>query len=343
MKTMELKVASHKNIPEGSILSIRCGSIRQQVPLSSDRSFTFPAIAGSMKVDILQPLATGHISIDPEGASKDTTYGVVFHDNANMNCHIRFQALSENETPPSHMVTASDNAGISPQPPSHPKSGGRPSRAPSQLSSAAHALDGYIKKHELYEKIGTVLKQISRDKPEDPFAVMSALFSSYAYNTWGESNHEGQAKLPKVQPREEQPTEEQRKEEHPTKGSSTGTSDSRSETAANKAWAQHEAVQTRSMEEAENEFKSPSQTIQTGHHNSGSPVKERQAVHQASSQEASSETLQKRRVANWVLPTNEGSGAVSASWLERQRIQMVDIRLRPESLESFFAELKAYR
>mmetsp|Transcript_80636 Transcript_80636/g.147494 ORF Transcript_80636/g.147494 Transcript_80636/m.147494 type:complete len:477 (+) Transcript_80636:109-1539(+) len=208
---MELSVVSHRNIAEGSILSIRSGNIRRQAPLSSGRPFRFPAIAASMKVDVLQPVATGHLILGPKGASEDRSYEVIFPDSVDMDCQIKLQPLSENATPRSPTPAVSDSVGLAPTPPVGPSSG-RPTPDLSKRFSAIGVAQEYIKKHELLEFVQTVLQTVIRDKPEDPYSVMSALFRSVASETKGKETQ------PIEQPKEQPWLSSSKSEEQPDPG-----------------------------------------------------------------------------------------------------------------------------
>mmetsp|Transcript_126326 Transcript_126326/g.229351 ORF Transcript_126326/g.229351 Transcript_126326/m.229351 type:complete len:1459 (-) Transcript_126326:350-4726(-) len=162
---MEVNVLRHGGVPEGSVLSIRAGTVRRQAPVSSGRTFKFPGkLENPLKVDVFSQIASGYIVVRP-GAEN---YKVSFADNPSITCELEVKDSS------------SSSAAPSPQPPEIEEP------AVKRQEAAAASAKDYLEQHAILEFFQAVLQTVIKEKPDDPYAAMARHFLC-GYNSAGEA------------------------------------------------------------------------------------------------------------------------------------------------------------
>jgi len=155
---MEVMVQRLEGIEAGSIVSIRAGATRRQAAAPLDQPLAFPMLpfnAGSLKVDLLKPIASCRVDI---GAAADA-YPVVFPANETGGGHIALE-LAVKEAP--HLCGSGGQ-------------GGRDlADDKDKQANAEDAARAYLEKFRLMGFVGELLQYIIREQPEDPYAFMAA-------------------------------------------------------------------------------------------------------------------------------------------------------------------------
>jgi len=180
---MELKLLGARGLPEGSLVSIKIGTIRRQAAIGSGKPYRFGGIGEGkqqMKVDIYAPVAHARLLIEPceakctvqlEGSSsaalgKGRLLGV-------QDMALDFSvsgSLSGADFP------ASDNDNCSNQ-------ASRPSSALSDRNAArrhqvALETQPYFEQHHLMEVMQVLLQSVIKDKPADPYTYMMGVLKN---------------------------------------------------------------------------------------------------------------------------------------------------------------------
>lgn len=142
---MELSILASNNLPEGTVLSIRSGTVRRQAPLSSSKAFKFPLpTANPLKFDLFTPLASGHL-VTREGQEQ---YQVNFMEGS-MSCEVQVKPSSE------------------------PEPAKLPVDEPVKKESAALGAKDFLEKHKILDFVQAALHAIITERPADPYTEMA--------------------------------------------------------------------------------------------------------------------------------------------------------------------------
>lgn len=195
---MEVNVFETTGLPEGCILSIRAGSTRRQAPLPLTEPFRFPNLpfnARNFKIDVLHTQGSGRLEINAggEGESyvvpvlmKDGTEGKVgftVHEQPSL-CGKRAAELKQ--------LDRSMRSEASPMIASQTTS---ESLSPTEKASKiARDTREYARDHNLHNLVQEMLQYVLRERPDAPYAFMSAYLKRKAQER-GEKAQDAEALL----------------------------------------------------------------------------------------------------------------------------------------------------
>eukprot|EP00427_Karlodinium_veneficum_P000939 CAMPEP_0169150452 /NCGR_PEP_ID=MMETSP1015-20121227/50200_1 /TAXON_ID=342587 /ORGANISM="Karlodinium micrum, Strain CCMP2283" /LENGTH=1069 /DNA_ID=CAMNT_0009219605 /DNA_START=14 /DNA_END=3223 /DNA_ORIENTATION=+ len=189
---MELKLVSSRGVPDGSIVSIKVGTVRRQAPVGSDRPYRFSGLKNGkqqMKVDVFAPVAQARLLIEPceahcsvhlnDGPSHLLDKGKLLDDEDMFLDFAVSGCLSEggNSENEANYVQLS-----------------RPSSAQSGKNAARRhqvALEAqpYFEQHSLMETMQTMLQGVLKEKPADPYAYMMRILENSRNAAAGAAQH----------------------------------------------------------------------------------------------------------------------------------------------------------
>lgn len=170
---MEILVDQMDGMPESSIVSIRMGATRRQAPLESLRArpLKFPqahdASCEPLKIDVLQPIASGRLMLQPEVSSYQI--GLETKDEQPMTIGLKFQAS------PADSNTDSIQIGHG----QLPKYGSEQdiqaavtTEAAARYHDAALSAKEYLDSHRLLQCVQALLSAVLQERPSDPKQFM---------------------------------------------------------------------------------------------------------------------------------------------------------------------------
>jgi len=146
---MQVSVVSSSGIPEGSILSIRAGTMRRQGNLNTDKPMVFPTgmlQANPFKVDIFAPLASSRLTLTPTNQS----YNVSFDGQSGMELSLDIQEEAK---------ATLDGLSTSPA-------------RQAKREKAATDTQAYIEAHQLVQFVQNLMQSVLADKPDEPLLYM---------------------------------------------------------------------------------------------------------------------------------------------------------------------------
>eukprot|EP00930_Biecheleria_cincta_P074046 TRINITY_DN6127_c0_g3_i2.p1 TRINITY_DN6127_c0_g3~~TRINITY_DN6127_c0_g3_i2.p1 ORF type:complete len:2608 (+),score=545.13 TRINITY_DN6127_c0_g3_i2:58-7881(+) len=145
---MEVLVEGSDGIPDGSILSIRAGSVRRQGTLPADKPVRFantsPLDASPFKVDVFAPLGGSRVVLKPRGDRYSLDLGQ--NGQKRMRLDLLVKELGGKEVP-------------------EPR--------PSPKKDPKNETQNYLEQHELVHFVQNLMAGVLADKPEDPYAYMA--------------------------------------------------------------------------------------------------------------------------------------------------------------------------
>ncbi|CAE7616431.1 unnamed protein product [Symbiodinium natans] len=160
---MEVVLKDTKGVSPETIISIRAGSTRRQVPVSlADKPFKFPcqlAECGAIKVDLMTVTASARAILRPEG-EQDVQMKMTKKSS------VEAQPAAEAEV--SFLVRSSSG---------EPSTMSHDERA-AKKRGLASATEEYLGKHGVLTFIQGVLQGVIRDRPEDPYKYVADQFAS---------------------------------------------------------------------------------------------------------------------------------------------------------------------
>lgn len=164
---MEVVLQDLASLPEETVLSVRAGATRRQAPVSAMKDdalrFRFPqnlATCEPLKIDVLKPVATQRLVLQPDQSDYRMEFGLQGGDSVGFAIHVR----SEPEMPGA--------AASFPEPP--PSRAGCTVEAHLSYQDAAHNAKSYLENHNILPYIQSLLYAVIQDKPGDPFRFMWA-------------------------------------------------------------------------------------------------------------------------------------------------------------------------
>lgn len=170
---MEILVDQMDGMPESSIVSIRMGATRRQAPLESLRArpLKFPqahdASCEPLKIDVLQPIASGRLMLQPEVSSYQI--GLETKDEQPMTIGLKFQAS------PADSNTDSIQIGHG-QLPKYSSEQDIPAAVTTEAAARYHdaALSAreYLDSHRLLQCVQALLSAVLQERPSDPKQFM---------------------------------------------------------------------------------------------------------------------------------------------------------------------------
>lgn len=152
---MEVLVPEHPGVPEGCIVSIRCGGTRRQAPLEVARSqaLKFPSqldlLTEPLKIDVLQPVASSRLVLHPTQDS----YLMNFWDRPDMALGLHVSSSSGSKSPPS------------------PDEGTAEEPRPTSATGPVSARD-YLELHGVLKYVQSMLTALIQTRPQDPYLFM---------------------------------------------------------------------------------------------------------------------------------------------------------------------------
>lgn len=217
-KGMELRLLRSEGVPDGTLVSIRIGTMRRQAPLNSHGPYKFSGISGKqqMKVDIYAHIASSRLIIEPGEARRfpvhlQPTDGmgtqVCGHD-AEMS--LEFETPGFNDLAKDVPFDCDDIVGETSTRPSSAHIAGNTSTRPSSAHivgdtstrpSSAHSdrirpqtagsgggfarrhhvereVQEYLGQHQLIDVMQTLAQSVIKEKPADPYAYMIRLLEN---------------------------------------------------------------------------------------------------------------------------------------------------------------------
>mmetsp|Transcript_52199 Transcript_52199/g.124427 ORF Transcript_52199/g.124427 Transcript_52199/m.124427 type:complete len:536 (-) Transcript_52199:96-1703(-) len=181
---MELRLLGAEGVPEGSLVSIRVGSVRRQAPLASDKRFRFDgAHQGKqhMKVDVYAPVAHGRLLIDPV----ETQCAVCLQTPDEIRGGDAFQVGNPNQEMWLHMEVKSAEAAGPEVPPEAVSAAKTDLNAIAEAAALQGSKDSkagrhrvhleaqpYFDQHHILEVMQGLLQGLIKEKPMDPYAYM---------------------------------------------------------------------------------------------------------------------------------------------------------------------------
>ncbi|CAE7368396.1 unnamed protein product [Symbiodinium sp. CCMP2456] len=163
---MEVLLKDTKGVSPETIISIRAGSTRRQVPVSlADKPFKFPcqlSECGAIKVDFMTVTASARAILRPEG-EQDVQLKMVKKSSSE-------EAVPAEEAEVSLLVRSSSGEGAS--------TAVSPEERAAKKRGLASATEEYLSKHGVLTFIQGVLQGVIRDRPEDPYKYVADQFAS---------------------------------------------------------------------------------------------------------------------------------------------------------------------
>lgn len=173
LQSMQVRLVSTANIPDGAIVSVKAGAMRRQAPASSGRAFRFTAedlARGELKVDVLAKVGSGSICIvPPRSAEVPQRYKLALNSETGMACEVVVggaESLDQRATIGD--VTAAE-AGDSGQ--------ASPSVSPTKGIITAKESQAYLESIGVLPFMQRVLQMVVKEKPSRPFEFIAAQFS----------------------------------------------------------------------------------------------------------------------------------------------------------------------
>mmetsp|Transcript_57121 Transcript_57121/g.107316 ORF Transcript_57121/g.107316 Transcript_57121/m.107316 type:complete len:964 (-) Transcript_57121:213-3104(-) len=183
-KCVELRVAHASGIPEGSLVSIRVGSVRRQAPYGADRPYRFQGVGGrteAMKVDVYAPIAHARLLIETCEAKSwkqrldpPNAYEANGGNNAD-NMSIDFEILGGDGLKEDAGKPPAEHGGyeaIEVQAPSRPQSAINLKESSAKRHQIALEAQPYFEEHEILEVMQKLLQALIKEKPQDPYEYM---------------------------------------------------------------------------------------------------------------------------------------------------------------------------
>jgi hypothetical protein len=173
MAGMELKLIGSKGIPEGSIVSIKVGTVRRQAPVGSDRPYRFSGLSHGkqqMKVDVYAPAAQARLLIEPCEAKCSVKLDASRIDAMDKLLDLEGMFLD-------FAVSGCQSDGSVAEGEANVVQVSRPSSAQSDRSAArrhqvALEVQPYFEQHNLMDVMQTLLQGMIKEKPDDPYSYM---------------------------------------------------------------------------------------------------------------------------------------------------------------------------
>ncbi|CAE7825710.1 unnamed protein product, partial [Symbiodinium necroappetens] len=163
---MEVLLKDTKGVSPETIISIRAGSTRRQVPVSlADKPFKFPcqlSECGAIKVDFMTVTASARAILRPEG-EQDVQLKMVKKSSSE-------EAVPAEEAEVSLLVRSSSGEGASTAVSAEERA--------AKKRGLASATEEYLSKHGVLTFIQGVLQGVIRDRPEDPYKYVADQFAS---------------------------------------------------------------------------------------------------------------------------------------------------------------------
>jgi len=164
------------DLPEGCILSIRAGNTRRQAPLPLSEPFRFPNLpfnARHFKVDVLATCGSGRLDINAGGEEESYIVPVMLADGveAKVGLTVREQpSLCGKRAAELKQLDRSMRASPTEQPVTPTGSNSPADKA----SKAARDTREYARDHNLHNLVQEMLQYVLRERPDAPYAFMSA-------------------------------------------------------------------------------------------------------------------------------------------------------------------------
>lgn len=179
---MELKLLGTKGIPEGSIVSVKVGTLRRQAAIGSGRPYRFADCTHGkqhMKVDVYAPVASARLLIEPREACCSVQL-----EGTNSAALGKGRLLGVNDMSLDFAVSGSisdpstdfnDGASELGLPVTRPSSAASV-RPESKNAARRHqvALDAqpYFEQHHIMDVMQALLQSVIKEKPVDPYSYM---------------------------------------------------------------------------------------------------------------------------------------------------------------------------
>lgn len=155
---MDFRVQRSNGIPEGSLLSVRAGHVRRQVPLEIGRPLKFPvesAACDEIQVDILALLGKARLAIVPATDRYDIHLDPGF-GNSEMSCEVEVRRAAS--TPSAVKACAGAT---------------RAKESSSRRHEAALGAHKYMERHGLVPAVQQALHATVKNRPDEPLAYMA--------------------------------------------------------------------------------------------------------------------------------------------------------------------------
>jgi len=186
-----------EGVPEGCLLSVRAGSTRRQAPAEKNKPFWFPrgtSFALPLKVDLLAPLGSATLDLNSRSDSYDVEI-LPPEGSAGTKTSMRVNLRVREDSAPAEVRSSSYPSGAGPASgaaaslidhaigPSPQSSRSVPGATTSQASSSrrhlmALAARTYLEEHNLFLWVQTLLQDLIRDKPVDPWKYIEVQLGS---------------------------------------------------------------------------------------------------------------------------------------------------------------------
>lgn len=178
---MEVAVYDTNDLPEGCILSIRAGNTRRQAPLPLSEPFRFPNLpfnARHFKVDVLHTRGSGRLDINAGGEEESYVVPILLTDGSEAKvgltvreqpslCGKRAAELKQLD----RSMRVQDPPSAEPTPSTPPPGSPAPG---DKASKVARDTREYARDHNLHNLVQEMLQYVLRERPDAPYAFMSA-------------------------------------------------------------------------------------------------------------------------------------------------------------------------
>jgi len=170
---MEVSIFEAVGLPEGTILSVRAGSTRRQAPMPLQGPLRFPNLpfnAKQFKVDVMQTLGSSKVDINANKELESYTVGVDIGNgqHARVGFTVREQPSLCGKRAYELKQVDKNPDGIMEEP--------QPAQLPPEKAQAALDSRAYAREHNIPNLVQEMLQHVLREKPDDPFMVMSEYF-----------------------------------------------------------------------------------------------------------------------------------------------------------------------
>lgn len=184
---MELHVVETEGMPEGCVLSVRCGATRRQAAANADRPFRFAcslADAVPFKVDVLEPVAAARLVLRPgEECRTDCQYTMPLVPSSSFEGPVpqaTVPASVENDMSVTFAVRPAPDEqaakGEPERPNTTPLNKASSGSAPSSRIGQASAAREYLDKYNLVEFTQLLVQSVIKEQPERPYEFMARQF-----------------------------------------------------------------------------------------------------------------------------------------------------------------------
>eukprot|EP00438_Fugacium_kawagutii_P006132 Skav234007 [mRNA] locus=scaffold3484:14951:21492:- [translate_table: standard] len=168
---MDVVLKDAKGVSPETIVSIRAGATRRQVPVSlvGEKPFKFPCKlreCGAIKVDLLTVVASARAVLTPDSEQQSVT------------------------------LSMGKQTGKQGDQPEDAEAGFEQSREdPTKKKAVAGSAEEYMQKHGVHSMLQGLLSGLINDRPEDPYSYVAAQFKSKALKKAAAAMNPGEIRL----------------------------------------------------------------------------------------------------------------------------------------------------